>query len=220
MGGRNCSAIARPVRGLGRHRLAGGLVPLQAMRRAGGQRLSSSAPNCNECGQAAGCRLPQVWQIDPNRCIACGRCQINCVLDLSAVKAVNCFAAVRLLRQLHGLLPHGRLCAEHGGGESALPDRGHPTQFIETQAGVPYFEYTIDEQLVYRLRQVRRRLPADEWLALLAGRARPLPELQRVFDCRRLSDLMPFAACRPVAALAATARPRPRRRPWQKSTQS
>ena len=33
-----------------------------------------------------------VWQIDPDKCMACGRCQINCVLDVSAVKSVNCFA--------------------------------------------------------------------------------------------------------------------------------
>ena len=33
-----------------------------------------------------------VWQIDPDLCMACGGCQKYCVLDVSAGKAVQCFA--------------------------------------------------------------------------------------------------------------------------------
>ena len=30
-----------------------------------------------------------VWQIDPDQCMACGNCATYCVLDISAVKAVQ-----------------------------------------------------------------------------------------------------------------------------------
>ena len=33
-----------------------------------------------------------VWQIDPNICIQCGNCSINCVLEPSSVKCVHAFA--------------------------------------------------------------------------------------------------------------------------------
>ena len=30
-----------------------------------------------------------LWQIDPDKCIACDRCQTQCVLDVSAAKSVQ-----------------------------------------------------------------------------------------------------------------------------------
>ena len=86
-----------------------------------------SIADCGQCSQAADCRLPQVWQIDPNRCIACGLCQVNCVLDQSAVKAVNCFSLCGYCDNCTGYfptkdyiletgreptLPHGRDCPQ------------------------------------------------------------------------------------------------------------
>ena len=32
-----------------------------------------------------------VWQLNPDKCIACGNCATKCVLDVSAVKCLNCF---------------------------------------------------------------------------------------------------------------------------------
>lgn len=32
-----------------------------------------------------------VWQIDPSKCIQCGRCATNCVLNPSAVKCVHTY---------------------------------------------------------------------------------------------------------------------------------
>ena len=31
----------------------------------------------------------EAWQIDPDACIACDKCQTQCVLDVSAVKSVQ-----------------------------------------------------------------------------------------------------------------------------------
>ena len=30
-----------------------------------------------------------VWQIDPNKCVQCGRCATTCVLNISAVKCMH-----------------------------------------------------------------------------------------------------------------------------------
>jgi len=125
--------------------VAGWLLYKQRAQAASG--CPSSAPNCNECGQAAGCRQPQVWQIDPNRCIACGRCQINCVLDLSAVKAVNCFALCGYCDNCTGYFPTADYVRNTGAENQLCPTGAIARKYIETQAGVPYFEYTIDERL-------------------------------------------------------------------------
>jgi electron transport complex protein RnfB len=33
-----------------------------------------------------------VWQIDPQKCVRCGNCATNCVLEQSAVKCVHAYA--------------------------------------------------------------------------------------------------------------------------------
>ena len=108
---------------------------------------SNSTTACSECSQAAGCRLPQVWQIDPNRCIACGRCQTNCVLDQSAVKAVNCFALCGYCDNCTGYFPTKDYVLDTGAENQLCPTGAIARTYIEKQGGVPYFEYTIDERL-------------------------------------------------------------------------
>ena len=107
----------------------------------------SSNATCSECSLAAGCRLPQVWQIDPNRCIACGRCQTNCVLDLSAVKAVNCFALCGYCDNCTGYFPTKDYVLDTGAENQLCPTGAITRKYIDKQGGVPYFEYTIDERL-------------------------------------------------------------------------
>ena len=94
-----------------------------------------------------GCRLPQVWQIDPNRCVACGRCQTNCVLDLSAVKAVNCFALCGYCDKCTGYFPKKDDVLETGAENQLCPTGAITRKFIEKQGNERYFEYTIDERL-------------------------------------------------------------------------
>jgi electron transport complex protein RnfB len=107
---------------------------------------ASTAADCGQCPQAAGCSLPQVWQIDPNRCIACGGCQTNCVLDISAAKAVNCFALCGYCDICTGYFPTADYVRNTGAENQLCPTGAITRKFIEKQSGVPYFEYTIDEQ--------------------------------------------------------------------------
>ena len=113
----------------------------------GGACPDSAATDCGTCGQAASCRLPRVWQIDPNRCIACGRCQVNCVLDQSAVKAVNCFALCGYCDICTGYFPTTDYVRNTGAENQLCPTGAIVRTFIEPKAGVSYFEYTINEEL-------------------------------------------------------------------------
>jgi electron transport complex protein RnfB len=126
--------------------LAGWLLYKQSAQ-AAGNCPDSTAANCDDCSQAAGCRRPQVWQLDPNRCIACGGCQTNCVLDVSAVKAVNCFALCGYCDVCTGFFPTADYVRNTGAENQLCPTGAIARKFIEKQSGVPYFEYTIDERL-------------------------------------------------------------------------
>ncbi|MGO9113671.1 MAG: hypothetical protein ACLP9L_30945 [Thermoguttaceae bacterium] len=130
----------------------GGIASLSAwlFSRQSGQAAAacpSSNATCSDCSQAAGCRLPQVWQLDPNRCIACGRCQTNCVLDLSAVKAVNCFALCGYCDICTGYFPTKDYVLDTGAENQLCPTGAVTRKYIDKKAGVRYFEYTIDEKL-------------------------------------------------------------------------
>jgi electron transport complex protein RnfB len=122
-----------------------GWLAFKRTAQAGG--CPDSAETCSACSQAAGCSRPQVWQIDPDRCIACGRCQTNCVLDLSAVKAVNCFALCGYCDNCTGYFPTKDYVLDTGAENQLCPTGAITRKFIEKQSGVPYFEYTIDENL-------------------------------------------------------------------------
>ena len=81
--------------------------------------------------------------------MACGNCQTECVLDVSAVKCGQLLRPVRLLRRLHRLLPHQRrnYKLDTGAENQLCPTGAIVRQFIEEQGGQRYFEYTIDETL-------------------------------------------------------------------------
>ena len=127
---------------------AGAPAGVPALAGEAGNCPDSAAANCDECSQAAGCRRPQIWQLDPNRCIACGGCQTNCVLNISAVKAVNCFALCGYCDICTGFFPTGDYVRNTGAENQLCPTGAITRTFIEKQkSGVPYFEYTIDERL-------------------------------------------------------------------------
>ncbi len=128
----------------------GGIGSLSAWlfyKRSATAACPSSNANCSECSQASGCRLPQVWQLDPNKCVACGRCQTNCVLDLSAVKAVNCFALCGYCDKCTGYFPENDDVLETGAEHQLCPTGAITRTFIESRGVERYFEYTIDERL-------------------------------------------------------------------------
>lgn len=92
-------------------------------------------------------REPLVWQIDPDLCIACRNCETHCVLDVSAVKAVQCFALCGYCDVCTGFFPTEDYELETGAENQLCPTGAIRRRFVEEQGGVRFFEYTIDEKL-------------------------------------------------------------------------
>ncbi len=84
-----------------------------------------------------------VWQIDPEVCVQCERCSINCVLDHSAVKCVHAFSMCGYCDLCSGYLEPGAKSRDTGAESQLCPVGAIKRTFIED----PYFEYTIDEEL-------------------------------------------------------------------------
>jgi len=84
-------------------------------------------------------RDDEVWQIDPDRCIQCGLCATECVLEVSAVKTVHS----------HGMCGYCELCTGYFEPEPANLDEGAENQLCPTGAiertfvEHPYYEYRI-----------------------------------------------------------------------------
>ena len=84
-----------------------------------------------------------VWQIDPYKCVQCGKCATNCVLDTSAVKCVHAFAMCGYCEICTGFVePNAENPA--GGPENELcPVGAIERSFVED----PFYQYVIDEEL-------------------------------------------------------------------------
>ena len=82
-----------------------------------------------------------VWQIDPDKCIACGNCATHCVLDPSAVKCVHKFAMCGYCDLCTGYFEPEPNALNSGAENQLCPTGAIVRTFIED----PYFEYTIDK---------------------------------------------------------------------------
>lgn len=83
------------------------------------------------------------WQIDPNKCTQCGRCETHCVLSISAVK---CFHAYKVCGycDLCGGYYRSNVKELNTAAENLMcPTGAIERKFIED----PYFEYSINEDL-------------------------------------------------------------------------
>ncbi len=82
-----------------------------------------------------------VWQIDPSKCTACGKCATECVLNPSAVKCVH----------EHGICGYCELCFgyyvdQRADDTEAAENRRCPTDAIRrSPVEDPYYQYAIDE---------------------------------------------------------------------------
>jgi electron transport complex protein RnfB len=94
-----------------------------------------------------GRRQDEVWQIDPDKCMACDRCQTHCVLDVSAVKCLNCFALCGYCDVCTGFFPTKDFVLNTGCENQLCPTGAISRKFIEAKGGERFFEYTIDESL-------------------------------------------------------------------------
>jgi electron transport complex protein RnfB len=86
-----------------------------------------------------------VWQIDPDVCLACDKCETLCVLDVSAVKAVQCFLMCGYCDVCTGYFPTRDFELETGAENQLCPTGAITRAFVEARAGERFFEYTIDE---------------------------------------------------------------------------
>jgi len=121
----------RFLQSLGRWTLGGllGAVGVRLFTRNLGQRTAPA------CGDAA------VWQIDPFKCVQCGRCATYCVLDVSAVKCVHDFQMCGYCDLCTGFFKADPFNRDTGAENQLCPTGAITRRFVEE----PYFEYEINE---------------------------------------------------------------------------
>jgi electron transport complex protein RnfB len=88
-------------------------------------------------------RRESVWQIDPLKCIQCGNCATECVLDISAVKCVHDFVMCGYCRPCLGFFKPHPIALDSGAENQVCPTGAIARRWVEDV----YFEYEIDEDL-------------------------------------------------------------------------
>lgn len=84
-----------------------------------------------------------VWQLDPFKCVQCGRCATECVMTPSAVKCVHAYALCGYCDLCGGYLKPDANARTTAAENQLCPTAAIQRKFIED----PYFEYVIDETL-------------------------------------------------------------------------
>ena len=85
-------------------------------------------------------RSATYWQIDPAKCIQCGRCATNCVLAPSAVKCMDAFVICGYCDLCTGFFLAQPNALNTGAENQLCPTNALKRRFIED----PYYEYTVD----------------------------------------------------------------------------
>lgn len=87
-----------------------------------------------------------VWQLDPSKCIQCGKCATACVISPSAVKAVHAFAICGYCELCFGFFqtePNQPNSLDTAAENQQCPTGAIKRSFVED----PYYQYVIDETL-------------------------------------------------------------------------
>lgn len=84
-----------------------------------------------------------VWQIDPEKCLHCGNCATDCVLEQSAVKCVQGFALCGYCQLCPGFFTPEPNELTTAAENQLCPTAAIQRTFIED----PYYQYIIDEKL-------------------------------------------------------------------------
>ncbi|MBN2011497.1 4Fe-4S binding protein [candidate division KSB1 bacterium] len=84
-----------------------------------------------------------VWQLDPDKCVQCGQCATECVLDPSAVKCVHAFDVCGYCKLCGGYFKPDAKSLDTAAENQLCPTGALIRKFVED----PYYEYTIDESL-------------------------------------------------------------------------
>ncbi|MDR0295132.1 MAG: ferredoxin [Prevotellaceae bacterium] len=83
------------------------------------------------------------WQINPQKCTFCGRCQTNCVLPMSAVKCIHALKVCGYCDLCGGYYRTNVKELNTAAENLMCPTGAIQRKFIEE----PYFEYAINEAL-------------------------------------------------------------------------
>jgi electron transport complex protein RnfB len=81
-----------------------------------------------------------VWQIDPLKCIQCGKCATDCVLNPSAVRCLNVFPMCGYCKLCTGYFEADPNALNEGAENQLCPTGALLRNWVEDQ----YYEYTID----------------------------------------------------------------------------
>ncbi len=84
-----------------------------------------------------------VWQLDPAKCVQCGRCATNCVLAQSAVKCTHVYDMCGYCDLCGGYLRPETKEITTAAENQLCPTSAIRRKFIEE----PFFEYQIDDKL-------------------------------------------------------------------------
>jgi Na+-translocating ferredoxin:NAD+ oxidoreductase subunit B len=84
-----------------------------------------------------------VWQLDPTKCIQCGKCATSCVKTLSAVKCVHVYSMCGYCDLCGGYFRPEARDLTTAAENQLCPTSAIKRKFVED----PYFEYEIDEEL-------------------------------------------------------------------------
>ncbi|MDR2425202.1 MAG: ferredoxin [Prevotellaceae bacterium] len=87
--------------------------------------------------------LQTFWQIDPAKCVWCGRCETECVLPVSAVKCMHANKVCGYCDLCGGYYRPNVKDLNTAAENLMCPTGAILRKFVEE----PYFEYTIDEEL-------------------------------------------------------------------------
>jgi len=84
-----------------------------------------------------------VWQIDPRKCIQCGKCETECVLLPSAVKCAHSYEMCGYCKLCFGYFKPDAPRLDEAAENQICPTGAIRRKFLE----IPYFEYSINEPL-------------------------------------------------------------------------
>ena len=84
-----------------------------------------------------------VWQIDPYKCVQCGRCATNCVLNISAVICMHIYKMCGYCDLCGGYFKPQVKKLDTAAENQLCPTKALKRSFVET----PYYQYNIDEEL-------------------------------------------------------------------------
>jgi len=84
-----------------------------------------------------------VWQLDPTKCIQCGKCATSCVKTPSAVKCVHVYSMCGYCDLCGGYFRPEARDLTTAAENQLCPTSAIKRKFVED----PYFEYEIDEEL-------------------------------------------------------------------------